>query len=218
MKMRIAFLSLLVIACLTLAVTPAMAADIFSYNNGATNGNTDAWTITGQFSVSDSFDISRCGQGSCDIDSLSFAVWQFPGDQLTSVVEGLGAEPFGTEFSNIETAVIQTADLGINSFGFDVAVYSGFLGPVNVAGCGGACWLTLSQGQTLNGDPVFWDENSGPSLAFESSVGSIPSEAFTIGGNPKTSTTSTTPEPSSIMLFGSGVLGLAGILRRKLTR
>jgi hypothetical protein len=27
---------------------------------------------------------------------------------------------------------------------------------------------------------------------------------------------STTPEPSSIALFGSGILGLAGVLRRKL--
>jgi hypothetical protein len=25
-----------------------------------------------------------------------------------------------------------------------------------------------------------------------------------------------TPEPSSIMLFGSGILGLAGVLRRKM--
>ena len=30
------------------------------------------------------------------------------------------------------------------------------------------------------------------------------------------SSTGTTPEPSSIMLFGSGILGLAGVLRRKL--
>ena len=27
-----------------------------------------------------------------------------------------------------------------------------------------------------------------------------------------------TPEPGSIMLFGTGMLGLAGVLRRKLTR
>lgn len=32
-----------------------------------------------------------------------------------------------------------------------------------------------------------------------------------------TSTTGTVPEPSSIMLFGSGILGLAGFLRRKLS-
>jgi hypothetical protein len=75
-----------------------------------------------------------------------------------------------------------------------------------------------------NGDPVYWDENSGagcggtgggancPASASESSVGTIPSEDFTIGGG----SGGTTPEPSSIMLFGSGILGLAGLLRRKL--
>ena len=31
-----------------------------------------------------------------------------------------------------------------------------------------------------------------------------------------TTTTGTTPEPSSIFLFGSGILGLAGFVRRKL--
>jgi PEP-CTERM motif len=66
-----------------------------------------------------------------------------------------------------------------------------------------------------------------PSQASESAIGTIPSEAFTItcsgcycfsdrsgctlepGGG--------TPEPGSILLFGSGVLGLLGVLRRKLT-
>jgi hypothetical protein len=36
-------------------------------------------------------------------------------------------------------------------------------------------------------------------------------EAFDISGISKP-----IPEPSSILLFGSGVLGLAGVLRRKL--
>jgi hypothetical protein len=43
-------------------------------------------------------------------------------------------------------------------------------------------------------------------------VGTIPSEAFTINE----SVTGITPEPSGIVLFGSGQIGLAGILRRKL--
>jgi hypothetical protein len=34
-----------------------------------------------------------------------------------------------------------------------------------------------------NGDPVYWDENSGPSQAYENSVGSIPSEAFDVAGH-----------------------------------
>ena len=61
--------------------------------------------------------------------------------------------------------------------------------------------------------PIYWDENSGPSTAYENTLGSIPSEAFTLTGAPGGGTT---PEPSSVMLFGSGVLGLAGVLRRKL--
>jgi len=68
----------------------------------------------------------------------------------------------------------------------------------------------------VEGEPVYWDENSGvgckgtgcPSLAWTNSVGTIASEAFTVTGS--------TPEPSSSLLFGSGILGLAGVLRRKL--
>jgi len=41
--------------------------------------------------------------------------------------------------------------------------------------------------------------------------------AFLDGGTFTLSGTST-PEPGSIMLFGTGMLGLAGVLRRKLTR
>jgi len=65
---------------------------------------------------------------------------------------------------------------------------------------------------------VYWDENSGPSLASESAVGTIPSESFEILGSntSTTSTTGTVPEPSSVILFGSGILGLASWLRRKL--
>ena len=83
-------------------------------------------------------------------------------------------------------------------------------------------WLNLQNATVPSGDPVYWDENSGagcggsgcPSSASESALGTIPSEAFTIGGG--SSTSGSTPEPSSIMLFGSGILGLAGVLRRKL--
>ena len=74
----------------------------------------------------------------------------------------------------------------------------------------------LANAVVSTGDPVFWDENSGPSQASESSVGTIPSEAFTI--NTSGGEGGTTPEPSSIMLFGSGILGLAGVLRRKFPR
>ena len=210
MKTRIALLSLLTIACLALAVTPAMA-QVF-YNNGAPNWTTDAWTINSGFSVSDSFDTSRCGTGGCLITDISMGLWAFPGDTLDSVEMQLGSSSFGTNFADVTLFRPTFEDQGTNQFGFDKQVYTFTTssGPVT-----GTSWVTLSNASISNGDPIYWDENSGPSQAFESSVGSIPSEAFTLSGN---SPPVTTPDPSSIMLFGSGILGLAGILRRRMMR
>jgi len=70
-----------------------------------------------------------------------------------------------------------------------------------------------------SGDPVAWDENSGigcsspgcpsePSGNFE---GTIPSESFTVNDS-----NGPTPEPGSVFLFASGIVGLAGVLRRRL--
>jgi hypothetical protein len=79
-------------------------------------------------------------------------------------------------------------------------------------------YLTLQNACTTSGcsvsNPIYWDENSGPSTAYENTLGSIPSEAFTVTGSGSPPPNS--PEPSSILLFGSGVLGVAGILRRRL--
>jgi hypothetical protein len=77
--------------------------------------------------------------------------------------------------------------------------------------------VNLQNASSAAGNPVYWDENSGPSQASQNSVGTIPSESFTIlGGNSTTSTGGTVPEPGSIALFGSGFFGLLGVLRRKL--
>ena len=48
--------------------------------------------------------------------------------------------------------------------------------------------MNLSNAVVNTGDPVYWDENSGPSLASENSVGTIPSESFTVLGSTTTST------------------------------
>jgi len=213
--MRIASLSLLAL-CLTLAALPAMADTI--YSNGNTNGNTDAWTINFGFIVSDTFNV---GAGGATITGANFGMWLAPGDTLTSAELSItSGENSGTSYFDQTVSFTQSGCV-TNTYGYNVCNEgTSFSGPTLN---GGTYWLNLQNASAPSGDPVYWDENSGPSTASENSVGSIPSESFTVLGSSSTSTststttsTGTVPEPSSIMLFGSGILGLAGVLRRKL--
>ena len=112
--------------------------------------------------------------------------------------------------------------LGSNQYGFNIEKDTYSFGNTPLSS-DTTYWITLQNASVASGDPVYWDENGGPSQAQENTIGTIPSESFTVLGSSNTTTTSTSttttgtvPEPSSIMLFGSGILGLAGMLRRKL--
>jgi hypothetical protein len=206
--MRIASLSLLTVCCLMLAVAPAMAD---TYSNGAYNGTNDGWTINFGFTVSDSFTLA----GSNPVNTFHFVYWDASAsDLLTTADLQLSTTSFG---GSATTVAFSNTFLGTNQFGYNL--YQADATGLNIPWAGGAGYATLGNACSTSGcsvsNPIYWDENSGPSTAYENSIGSIPSEAFTItnGGTP-----ATTPEPSSIMLFGSGILGLAGVLRRKLTR
>ena len=215
MKIRIASLSLLAL-CLTLAAAPAMADTL--YSNGPTNGTTDAWTINFGFIVSDTFTLTDIST----VTGLSFTTWMEPGDTLLSAEVAITSSEFGgTQFFNGVVNFTQSG-CSTNQYGFSLCTESGAF---NVALNAGTYWLNLENAVSALGDPVYWDENSGPSMASENSVGSIPSESFTVLGS-TTSTTTTTittcgpaggcvTEPSTIMLFGSGILSLAGVLRRR---
>jgi PEP-CTERM motif len=203
--MRIASL---VILCLALVAIPAWA----DYDNGPINGTTDAWTINFGYVVSDTFTLGAAAT----VTSVSFGVWEFPGDTMSTVDWTITATENGTGVgltSNVTDKFIST-----NQYGYNIDLIT-FNAGVPLAA--GTYWLNLYNATVPSGDPVYWDENSGagcksggcPSQASESAVGTIPSEAFTIGTS---GSTGSTPEPSSIMLLGSGMLGLAGLLRRKL--
>jgi hypothetical protein len=212
MKLRLIFLSLLAL-CLT--VTPAVAQNDL-YDNGPTDGNTDAWTVSSGFVVSDSFHL----ESEAFPTGLRFATWMLEGDVLQTADISITSEEFGgtTFFSG--TVAFAQSDCVTNGFGFNICTESGsFFGPVLNAG---AYWLNMQNAVASDGDPVYWDENRGPSSASENSLGTIPSESFSLvaGSGGTTSTTNGTsdsmPEPSSILLFGSGLLGVAGVMRRKL--
>ncbi len=215
MKLHIA--SLLVL-CLGLG---AAASAQQLYDNGSINGTTDAWTINFGYVVSNNFKCCKSLDGSgsspagATMTGFEFGAWEFPGDVLSSVDWSVTtAENGGTVIGSGTASGLNLTDqfVSSNQFGYDID-------HITVTGLDVALasdttyWLNLQNATVPSGDPVYWDENSGPSSASESSVGTIPSEAFTIDG---TSSGGTTPEPGSILLFGSGILGVAGMVRRKL--
>jgi PEP-CTERM motif len=212
MKTRTIFSPLLAILCLLLAVAPAMADTL--YSNGPYNGTADAWTINFGFSVSDSFTASS---GS-SIQGSDFVYWDASSaDVLTTVDMALGSTSFGGTPQTLSG--VTNTFLGTNQYGYNLFEATYNFAIIHWSGAG---YMTLSNACSTSGcsvsNPIYWDENSGGSTAYENTIGSIPSEAFTLTGISGTQPPPTTPEPSSIMLFGSGVLGLAGVLRRKLTR
>ena len=221
MKKCTAFLSFLTITCLVFAVAPATASTL--YDNGPYNGTTDAWTINFGFSVSDSFTVNGMFPR---IQGLHFVYWDASTfDLLTTVDMQIGSASFG---GNVQTlSGVNNTFLSTNQYGYALYQADYSFSDIDSPSAG---YLTLSNACSTSGcsvsNPIYWDENGGPSLAYESTLGSIPSEAFTLTGTTCMGCGCTanrvhpdcgppTPEPSSIMLFGSAILGLAGSLRCK---
>ena len=215
--MRTTLLSLLTILCLMLAVAPAMADTL--YSNGPFNGTADAWTINFGFSVSDSYNCSFYYY--CNVEDLHIVYWDTSTtDLLTTVDMALGRTSFGADYLNFTTLPsASNTFLGTNQYGYflyqaDISFGTSYYVPV------GPGYVTLQNACSTSGcsvsNPIYWDENSGPSTAYENTIGSIPSETFTLTGT--VIFPFPTPEPVSIMLFGFSIVGLTGILRRKLMR
>ena len=216
MKLRLASLSLLALA-LMLAAVPAASQVV--YSNGPINGNTDAWSIEFGFIVSDTFNVANNGT---TITGFSFGAWLTPGGSLDYLeVSITSGENGGTSYFDEGLSNWTASGCVLNPYGYDVCKETTtFNGPTLDSG---TYWVNLQDANPI-GNPVYWDENSGPSSASENSVGTIPSESFTVLGGASSSRTfdvtvttgGTVPEPTNIMLFGSGILSLIAAVRRRL--
>jgi hypothetical protein len=205
----------------TLLLVPLTVAAGTIYDNGPQDihEHYGAYGLTGTFWVSDTFSVSA---GNPTINGLSIRIWMFPGNHNPTVELILSSQANGggtVYFSQ----VVQFSESGCYSDGFgfnhceETAQWNN--GP---ALSNGTYWVTLKNGNFPSGDAIFWDANAGagcqsqgcPSQA-EWTQGTIPSETFTILGTSGGSK-STSPKTTSLLMFGSGFVGLVGIVRRKL--
>jgi PEP-CTERM motif len=199
-----------------------MAAQSDLYNNGPINGDIDAYTINNGYVVSDTFTLTS----SSAVNGMVFGAWVYPGDVLQTAEVSLTSSPDGGTTYFDQTLSFTQSNCGTGSFGLYYCTETTSFSPVQMSA--GTYWLNIQNASVPDGDPVYWDENRGegctspgcPSEGYDTygnpsrppiGFGSIPSESFTILGS---AGGGSTPEPSSLLLFGSGVVGVVGWLRR----
>lgn len=203
------------IMCIALVAVPATAQDNDIYDNGPTTGNANGWALDGYPTVpvvSDTFTLTNANI----IDGFNFLAWVNPGYDLAYAELSITSQENGGTVYMDQNFQFYMYGCTPNNYGYDLCTFStGFAGPMLNAG---TYWVNLTSGETQHGWPLYWDENSGPSLASQDQVGTIPSESFTVFGEFASSTSpgGSVPEPSTILLFGFSLLGLAGIQRRRL--
>jgi hypothetical protein len=198
------------IATLCLVLSSSAFAGIL-YSNGPVNGSSNAYFID-TYTVSDQFSPS----GS-QMYGFGIAEWVPAGATPLSFDWDVGTSAFGSDLGSgvatiggggnaIATVLCYNGGL-INGYGYDVYNIDVTTGLITV---GAGDWLTLFGAADSYGGRDAWDVNFGPSAAEHSLLGSIDSETFTING-------AAIPEPSTFLLLGGGLLGLAA-LRRKFGR
>ena len=219
MGKRIASLTIMFLA---LAAVPAVAQQVL-YDDGPINGTTDAWTINFGYVISDTFELLN----NSTVTGFNFGAWEYPGDTLISLDWSITAEENGGKVLGSGTVTgnnLTDHFISVNQYGYDIDKITAT--GLNVNLNSGTYWLNLQNAVVPSGDPVYWDENSGigcggddgkgggcPSRPSGNFIGSIPPESFQVSGNVNSGST---PEPGSFMLLASGLVGVAGVLWRKL--
>jgi hypothetical protein len=228
--MRTTSFFLLTILCLALT---ASAQNI--YSEGPIDGNDNALFVTGPNlpNFLGSFqDISNgfvaANSGNNFENRIEWGEWSVGAP--TSFSWSIGSGAFGNDIGSATVGqnAFNSVFLFTNAFGYGVYDVTVQVPPYLAITAGNTYWLTISNATDASNDGTqAWDipngGSGGPAICnvrqSGTNFGACIEDGVIFGGESFTITSEIapyTPEPSSIMLFGSGILGIAGILRRKL--
>lgn len=153
------------------------------------------------------------------INSITFSSWSH-GSGPSTVYWKISSLPGGVGLFASGTASVSDSYNGTDSLGSGYSIYnSTFSLHQNLSS--GNFWLTLSTNNSSNGSYVYWGTSNngmgGNAYSTQASTGAFTSVAgwelaFKVEGTPITAV----PEPRSMILLGSGLLGMAYAVRRKL--
>jgi hypothetical protein len=207
-------------------------AQIF-VDSGPLDGHDNVFFITGPnypniFNTFDDISDGFVSQATGTPTGFTFGLWVAQGVQMDSISWELGTTPFGTDLGH-ETFSCSNGcgDFQFeNWFGYDVYSVTVGMDSAGMLTQGQTYWFTLSNADDAqHSGTEAWDI---PNLGFgtdgiacnfrENGVnlgdcGVVGGETFTLSGGG-----GRTPEPGTLFMLGSGVVGLAGLLRRKTSR
>lgn len=132
-------------------LSPLSSGDV--YDNGPSNGNTDAWTINFGFIVSDSFYLVN---NSTTVSGMSFLVWLYDYtdpyfiDTLTSVEVSITSEENGgTTYMDISVGNWTETSCAFNTVGYYVCIVTATFDPTYAPTLhSGTYWVNLQNAVT----------------------------------------------------------------------